>query len=328
MGGALRALAAEARGKEDWAGAESHLADALRRYNDSSEHWRRRIERAEAGVAPAARGADAAAKMIRVIEDDRASVEQERAEIPRRRAIAALEKGDIAGARTLLDEALKGFARAKASSLAAAEALEKLSAEQPASAELRRSVSLALHSAGLADAAPAQALAKFAAVEGSGVTREQAAALHEAALASYTRALEIAEGLFRSNESNQQALQDVANYLNKVGNELRDLGRLDESQKAFERSLSIRSQDFKADPSADTRARLGVGQCKVGEIAHLRSDGAPAAERARLLRDAESAYAQGRANLREALGKDDAEAVKEADATLARIREKLGGAGG
>lgn len=356
LGATARALAGEAKERQDWDGAEELLADAGKRYIDASEHWRRRLERAEGAPAPGSSNAPGASntpgtssatgtpnasavedqplgvanatRMLRTLEDERAAVDRERADIPRRRALALLRQGDIGAAKALLDTALKGYVEAKAASLRAVEALEKLSAERPQSGELRRSVAVALHNAGVADMTPAQTLDEFARTSGTGVKPEDGRALHGSALASYTKALEIAEALFRADESNQQAFQDVANYLNKVGNELRDLDRLDEAERVFDRSLAMRRQDLKADPSSDTRFRLGVGLFKRGEIADRRSEAAPVPDRVQLLKDAEAMYAESRAVLREALGADDAPLVREADAALVKVRERLKSASG
>lgn len=340
LGATARALAGEAKERQDWDSAEELLAEAGKRYIDASEHWRRRLERAEGaptptpGTATASRaevqaiGVANAARMLRTLEDDRASVDREKADVPRRRALALLRQGDIGAAKALLDTALKGYAEAKTASLRAVEALEKLSAERPQSAELRRSVAVALHNAGMADMTPAQALDEFARTSGTGVKPEDGRAMHGSALASYNKALEIAEALFRADESNQQVFQDVANYLNKVGNELRDLDRLDEAERIFDRSLAMRRQDLKADPSSDTRVRLGIGLFKRGEIADRRSEAAPVPDRVQLLKDAEAMYAESRAVLREAYGADDAPLVREADAALVKVRERLKSASG
>ncbi len=86
------------------------------------------------------------------------------------------------------------------------------------------------------------------------------------AMTSFLAALAITRALASTDSRSLEAQRDVAICLNKVGNELRDVGRLQESREHFVESRDIRATLFRTDPIPRHRLDLARGLFKLGDI--------------------------------------------------------------
>lgn len=157
---------------------------------------------------------------------------------------------------------------------AAGERFDSLAAAHPENAQLARDRWLALHNKGAG-------LMELALVRVAQGRADDAMSARREALAVFTRGLEIAEGLSRSDEADAEAQRDVALCLNKVGNMQRDLGMLDEALATFRRSLRQRELVYLTDPIQQHQLDLGRGHYKVGEVLAKQGDRPGAAEQFR-----------------------------------------------
>lgn len=210
--------------------------------------------------------------------------------------------GKLAQAESLAQDALADF--------------DALASNRPADAKVARGRWLTLHTMGQA-----------AFERAKGATPEDALRFRTLALERFMQALSVAEGLRRADEGNLDALRDEAIVLNKVGNTLRELGRLDEARDVFERSLNLRRDAWKTDPIGRHRRDLANGLFKSGEVAMLlaeknptpdaRREGLAAAER--LMSESVEQFV----TLRDqgVLSENDA-ALREAEQGLAKCRER------
>ncbi len=159
-----------------------------------------------------------------------------------------------------------------------------------------------------------------------------AARAHETALTAYRDALDIAEELASSDASNLTARRDLALCLNKVANEARDLGRLDDAETTFARSRDVREELVATDPTAEHRRDLALAIYKQAQLSLRRAADEADGERAReRLERAVGLYLDALARY-EALaaeqgGAADSRAVRvvrqELDACRARLAEEI-----
>lgn len=164
--------------------------------------------------------------------------------------------------------------RAQSEAEGAGERFASLAAAHPENGQLARDRWLALHNTGAA-------LMELALVRQAQSLGEAAEDCRRRALDYFTRALEIAEGLARSDEADAEAQRDVALCLNKVGNMQRDLNMLDASLETFRRSLRQRELVCLSDPIQQHQLDLARGHYKVGEVLARRGDNPGAAEQFR-----------------------------------------------
>lgn len=174
----------------------------------------------------------------------------------------------------LLDRASRLAEQARSEAQAAGDRFASLANAHPENGQLARDRWLALHNMG----ASLMELALVRAAQGKDAEATESRRL---ALGLFGQALEIAEGLARSDEANAEAQRDVALCLNKVGNMQRDLGMLGDALETFRRSLRQREVVFRTDPIQQHQLDLGRGYFKVGEVLARTGDKPGAAEQFR-----------------------------------------------
>ena len=190
------------------------------------------------------------------------------------------------------DQAIEWFRESLRAADDARLEIEALLELNPASARLNRFRWMAWHDGadalrwiGVAEAKAGGVLDAEAARE----RLESADTAHAEALERSTQALLLAERLSDEDKTNSLALADVSVCLNKVGNELQSLGRLDEAESTFLRSLEIRRSIEASDPSPHNNRRLALAEFKLGDLAMARADAEPS-EAEPHLQDAEGRY--------------------------------------
>ncbi len=256
-----------------------------------------------------------------------------KAEIDRRRAGTAAGRGEVAAAIASLGRALSHSREAEKEALQAAEEFETLSREHPQNAVLRRDTYLSYHNAGTARQIAAGLRDELAVIEKARANEHRAAARDDrlVALELFIKALAITTGLSAADESNLSARRDMAICLNKIGNQLRDLDRLDEAQRAFERSLELRRELIKTDPMQGHQQDLAVATFKLGEIAEKRAEKSPVEVRRSMLDAAQKMYSES-LGLYESLAKEGVVAESRQPrivrTALERVRKGLGSEGG
>lgn len=165
--------------------------------------------------------------------------------------------GADADAEGLRAKALGAFERAERGARDSAAALARLSAAFPANRRLRRDEMLAWHNVGLSLAGAARAGAGSAGRDGEALNRE--------ALGAYRAALAVAEEM-AVDRSDLLALRDVGVMMNKVGNQLRALGHVDEAAALYDTLVEHRREVYATDPTPRHRRDLALACFKRGEI--------------------------------------------------------------
>jgi serine/threonine protein kinase len=232
---------------------------------------------AQTSAQAAITGANAAdaSKAARTLGELRDKHSQALREIGRRFRDEARRQADLntpdskIAAKAAFDRARALYAEALAEGEAAARDFEALSAARTASAELRRDLYIALHNAGHALQEDADTIARVGVAAGQ-ITQPQAddleRSLAQRALTFFERARDVVEPLVAADEANVTIRRDLAICLNKIGNQLRDLGRADEAKAAFTRSLDLRNDLAATDATQQNRLDLAVGHVKLGEM--------------------------------------------------------------
>ena len=241
------------------------MADAaMRVYDDVEGYWKGRLAaRAEE---------EKAARWIGIASDKKAQTQVALGRTLMTAATAAAEAGKAADAQKLAVQTRGAFERALQLAENAGKEFEKMAAAQPANRQARRDQYLAIYNMGdanmrlgeLADMLSEKKLV----IDGFA----DAATYNERALVRFKSALELTDRLASSDDSNLEALHDVGLCLNKVGNPLRSLHRLDEAAVIFERSLLLREDLYKTDPTDQHLKDLAVGQYKRAEVLELSAD--------------------------------------------------------
>lgn len=314
LGDTLQRLAQESM---DPAEGAQYLELALARYEESSAHWRGRIEEG--------RSDREAARELGVAMDHRAAAIIEVAGSLRRRGARLAEEAGAEAASPILDAAMATLMRARVGVVESRGEFERLSLEQPGNAELRRDLAVALHRLGMtyADEATLHSMRRSA-PEGAVV------GARERALDAYMEALAIHEELATADPSNLEAQRDLAMILNKVGNERRDLGFVPEAERTFERSLALRREIALSDPSPRHTRDLAVGWIKMGEVLRVRADSEPdaGAQRA-LLERAREHFGEGRVALgtlvESGLMRGDAPEIRQLEAAISGLEGLISG---
>jgi len=85
------------------------------------------------------------------------------------------------------------------------------------------------------------------------------------ALEQFLLLRDLAESL-AMDQSNLEAQRDLATTMNKLGNTLRELGRLDEARDVFAANVARWQSLYQSDPVERHLRDLGVGQFKVAEV--------------------------------------------------------------
>ncbi len=248
------------------------------------------------------------------------------------RGIRAADGGDAPTARASFQRAISGFEGAEGVAGEAIDRFASMSASQPASGALRRGLLASRHAAGEARMWMAKGYERVAEKLGDEGADALAARAHETALTAYRDALDIAEELASSDASNLTARRDLALCLNKVANEARDLGRLDDAETTFARSRDVREELVATDPTAEHRRDLALAIYKQAQLSLRRAADEADGERAReRLERAVGLYLDALARY-EALaaeqgGAADSRAVRvvrqELDACRARLAEEI-----
>lgn len=244
---------------------------ALDAYDRALSHWQER--------AAAEPSSDGVARQLAEVRNARTDVRMNTASALARRG-AELAKAEDAGANALFDEAQQRYAEAEEQSKRAAEDLERLAAARPESAELQRSLWTALHAQGFAVMCTAMTH-KLAAPHRPDGAAERERQNHERALAIYEKMLGVAQRLADADEADIDAQRTLAISLTRVGNQHRDVGRLDKAAAFFERSLSIRRDLLKTDPLTQHRRDLALGLFKSGQTEELIARGSSGEDRSR-----------------------------------------------
>ncbi len=234
-----------------------HAREALARYDAAGAHWRSRA------------GDGGARRALATIESKRS-----------RALLALAERGETARfneAREAVDAALAAF--------------EAIARENPASRRAQRDVWIALHHRG-------DMGLRMARGEGAGLAEEERSARQRAASGAALEDFERAVGIARrlaADEENVEAQRDLALCLNKQGNTLLALRRVEEARRVYADSLDVRRALHAGDPTSRHAHDLFVGLVKAGEgslaQADLHSSGdAEAESRAEARRHLEEAW--------------------------------------
>ncbi len=199
-------------------------------------------------------------------------------------------------------------------------AFRRFSEDDPASYRSAREHWVAAHHLGQAHSGLAALYAEVDRPELS--TRE-----HERALAGYQRCVEIARRM-ALDAANLEAVRDLQISLNKVGNEMMALGRLDDAREAYSESMQHRRDLYASDPVQRHLRDLGVGQFKLAQIDEARADAAATdTERRALLELSVAQYEEARRHFREYTerGGPGQHLVDLVGGEVERVRGLLGG---
>lgn len=192
---------------------------------------------------------------------------------------------DAEAAQPLIDESIALAAGSEAS-------FRRFSEEDPSSYRSAREHWVAAHHLG-------QAHSGLAALYTQVDRPELATREHERALAGYQRCVEIARRM-TLDAANIQAVRDLLVSLNKVGNELKSLGRIDEARDAYAESMEQARLLYASDPVQLHLRDLGVGQFKLAQVDEARADAAGTeTERRALLELSLAQYEEARRHFRE-----------------------------
>ncbi|HRQ73369.1 MAG TPA: protein kinase [Phycisphaerales bacterium] len=217
-------------------------------------------------------GDETAARKLSVIRDKQADLELERGS--RLLAEARRPSEDRGAARERFLAAIGEFERAERTLTTTADRFRSLAEAQPENAQYLRDHFIALHHLGTAIASAAGARASLMELEGTPEIEADAAVRPERdrALAAYRRALEITRFLAAADPLSLERQRDVYLCLNKIGNELRDLGDAAAALAVFEESSAIRERLARSDPTPRHLNDAAVGMFKLGDLAKRMGD--------------------------------------------------------
>ncbi|GIK17902.1 MAG: serine/threonine protein kinase [Leptolyngbya sp. PLA2] len=222
---------------------------------------------------------ETAARKLGVLRDKQADLELERGS--RLLAEALRSSEDRVAARERLQAAIVEFERAEQTLTTTAGRFRTLAEAQPENSQYLRDQFIALHHLGSAIASAAGARASLMQLEGTPAPDAHAAVRpdRERALAAYRRALEITRFLAAADPLSLERQRDVYLCLNKIGNELRDLGDTAAALAVFEESFAIREKLVRSDPTPRHLNDAAVGMFKLGSLAKRMADQATQPER-------------------------------------------------
>ncbi len=249
----------------------ARLIEAATQYAIAEGYWSARL-----ASDP---GDETAARKLSVIRDKQADLELERGS--RLLAEAQRLSEDRGAARERFLAAIGEFERAEQTLTTTAERFRSLAEAQPENAQYLRDQFIALHHLGTAIASAAGARASLMQLEGTPAIEAHAAIRteRERALAAYRRALEITRFLAAADPLSLERQRDVYLCLNKIGNELRDLGDTEAALAVFEDSFVIRERLVRSDPTPRHLNDAAVGMFKLGNLAKRMADQATEPER-------------------------------------------------
>jgi len=191
-----------------------------------------------------------------------------------------IEGADPEAAQSLIEESMSLAAGSEA-------AFARFSENNPASYKSAREHWVAAHHLG-------QARSGLAALYSDVGREEMAQSEHQEALAGFQRCVEIARRM-TVDAANIQAVRDLLVSLNKVGNELLALGKIDEAREAYSESMEQARLLYASDPVALHLRDLGVGQYKLAQTDEQRADaGGSQTERRALLELSLAEYEEAR----------------------------------
>lgn len=258
------------------------IASAQATYAEAEKYWR---------AKSAADPADAkAAQMLGWMIDKQAKAAIALGQAMQA-AMRAAAENDKPTALQRMQQAQASFSEAQKLAERAAIEFEKLSRENPANAVYVRDRALAIYNAG--DALQRTADLMNDAI-GSGVSpgpKSLVDPVYEASLARFNESLGLFERLATADESNIEARHDLILPLNKVGNQLRGLNRLQDAAMIFDRSLTLRRENLKSDATEQHRRDLAVGCYKRAEI-HEKMAVIEGADKAKELASAVALYSE------------------------------------
>lgn len=265
-----RAMSLAARAGAGLGDEQSWFDEAAGLLSEAASHWRSRASGDADG---------AAARELGVTINRQAGIRNSRAELLT--AQVKPEGEHAARAWALLNEA----------EVLAADALREFESRAEATYQLRRDRALALHNLGLVQQNRAMLLEAMRKAE---VPVPESAptldALRARAEDYFARSLGIVEDLAARDPGNLEAKRDVVLLLNKVGNQRRDTGRLDDALEDYERSLAVRRSIHSTDDTPQHVRDLAVAYYKVADCrakiaASLAADSGRRAELHRRARD-------------------------------------------
>ncbi|MCW5776223.1 MAG: protein kinase [Phycisphaeraceae bacterium] len=213
-----------------------------------------------------------AAQKLSVVRDKQADLELERGARLLDEARRLVD--DRSAARERFEAAIREFARAADTLGTTADRFRTLAAAQPENSQYLRDQFVALHHLGTAISSAATARASILQLDGLTMTEAQAAvrADREHALVVYRHALEITRFLAAADPLSLERQRDLYLCLNKVGNELRDLGDGPGAMAAFEESYAVRERLLRSDPTPRHLNDAAVGVFKLGSLAKRIAD--------------------------------------------------------
>lgn len=213
-----------------------------------------------------------AARRLSVVRDKRADLELERGS--RLLDEARRLTDDPAGARDRYRAAIGEFERAGDTLAITADKFRVLAEAQPENSQYLRDQFIALHHLGTAISSAATARAALLQLDGVSEQEAHAAvrADRERALGVYRSALEITRFLAAADPLSLERQRDLYLCLNKVGNELRDLGDGQAALAVFEESFGVRERLLRSDPTPRHLNDAAVGVFKLGSLAKRLAD--------------------------------------------------------
>lgn len=248
--------------------ARANLVEAARAANaDAEAHW---LARSNENPADA--------RAARLYNEARVqSAELLLAEAARRRRLVEQQARSGADAISSVMEALSLLDQGLAMLSASLDALDAFRAANPADARIERRVFYVHWRIGQVHREAGELLEW---IESSGnsppanatASPATSQARHEAALASFQTALDIASRLASSDESNLGARRDLSLCELDTARQFRRLQRLDEAAPHYEHALKLRRELAATDPVARHRNDLGVGLLHAADAALARSD--------------------------------------------------------
>lgn len=280
LGDALSRIAAAS---DDIETCRAYEKEASGRYERAISHWEERLREEPTSAEAARRLAAARNARVDVVMNTASALSRRGGELAKG---TAEKPADPAAAKVMFEEALARYGDAIVQSGRMVEEFERLSAATPQSAELRRGLWTALHAQGFGHMCVGMTHRLGAGVLADAeASKSLEAAGHERALPIYERMLAVAQGLSSADEADIDARRTLAISLTRVGNEHRDLKRLDEAADYFARSLAIRRELLRTDALTQHRRDVALGLYKCGEADVMRAraagDGAMKAERAK-----------------------------------------------
>jgi tetratricopeptide (TPR) repeat protein len=230
-------------------------------------------------------------------------------------AAKELEKADPSTASAAFEQSRVQLESARSVAAQARATFESLVRDNPAHGRFARDLMLAIHNQG-----EAVMWTAFLESHVRGPGAPETLNLHASALGLFEEAQGMAQRLAEADEANVAAQRDLAMCLNKVGNQLTNLGRMSEAAPAFDRSLDVRRTLWLSDPTQIHRRDLAQALLKRAQLDQRLALRAGFDEKRSLLASARSLIEEGLAHL-EALQSDGA--LSDTSEDLRRARETL-----